>query len=293
MNDQQQRYKEMRRELMRLIQVTMRNKMILQNTLKEWQEELKHGVIDSATYVYRVKQFLQGRSAYGWNKIYDAHLTKCNEALKFYTTKSNELEESDTAEGSLGSRVAIVGVVLFIFFSLFVVTDSNITGFFIAGQEKSQVVSQDGYTVEGLRWVEIKGAKLYERCLKVNAEANFDSVTVSGKLTTAAEQEDLIFSLYTNYAEEPHVELGQCTVKEYDQVWKSCSIKYIKQVTGNYWICASVPGGDQKQIYYTLAYNVGDKRKTALWTGQNWQKLERVSYTMKAEFMNHETTASP
>lgn len=289
MSDQLQYFKQARQELMRQIEITMKNKQLLENTLKHWQEEVKRGVLDAATYSYNIQQFLQGRSANEWNKLYNDHIKKCNQALAFYAGKINALDD-DEDKGSVWFRIGAVGIALFIFFSFLALSDSRITGLFIAGQNEGQIVYEDGFVHEGTRWVELKGSRIYERCLKVESGADFDAVTISGKLTAATEQKALMFTLFTNYAEEPRTELGACRIKDYDSLWKSCTIANIKQVAGSYWICAAAPEGDQKQTYYTLAYTIGDNRKTALWTGQSWQKLEHISYTMKTQFIKHGQT---
>ncbi|MBI1972646.1 hypothetical protein HYS50_01430 [Candidatus Woesearchaeota archaeon] len=286
MNEQLPRYKEAQQELMRQIQTTMKNKTLLQDTLKEWQEQLKRGTIDTATYTNSMQQFLQGRSANEWNKVYDDHVKKCNQGLVYYAEKINELEASEETKGSIWPKVGIVAVALVLFFTFLAFSDTKITGLFIFGEDAGKIVFEDGYTREGTRWSEIKGDHYYERCLKIKSEADFTAAKVMGKVTRATEGENMQFILRNDNKGDPAQEVGSCEVRSYEDVIKSCTIKNLEQNKGDYWVCASHPEGDKDQTYFTIAYRVGGERKTALWTGKSWQKLDRSSYTMRVQFMN-------
>lgn len=288
MNDQLQRYKKMQQELMRQIQVTMQNKALLQNTLKEWQEQLKQGAVDATAYARNVQQFLQGRTANEWNQTYDNHIKKCNQALVSYAEKINEFESIDESKGSIWSKVGIVAVALVIFFTFLTVSDTNLTGFFLFNEGDGRVVYEEGFASEGIRWSEIKGNRFYERCLQVKSEAEFTAAKVIAKVTRASEEGGLVYTLRKNKGNEPGDEVGHCKVDEYGELWKSCVIRDIAPQKGDYWVCASHPEGKKDQTYFTIAYRIGGDRRTALWTGQSWQKLDRSSYTIKVQFMNNE-----
>ncbi len=288
MNEQLQRYKEAQQELMRQIQTTMKNKALLQNTLKEWQEQLKRGAIDTATYINVMQQFLQGRTANEWNRTYDDHIQKCNRTLVSYAEKINELESAEDVKGSVWPKVGIVAVALILFFTFLMFSDTKITGFFLLNEGDGRVVYENGFASEGIRWAEVKGNRFHERCLQVKSEVDFTAARVIAKVTRASEEEDLMYALRKNKGNEPGDEVGACKVNNFEDLWKSCIIKDLAPQKGDYWVCASHPEGKKDQTYFTIAYKVGEDRRTALWTGQSWQKLERSSYTIKVQFMNNE-----
>ncbi|MDP1695025.1 MAG: hypothetical protein Q8L34_05805 [Candidatus Woesearchaeota archaeon] len=288
MIDQSENYKRMQQELMRQIALTKKNKEILQNTLKQWQQQLKAGIIDINTYSRSVQEFLQGKGAKEWQGIYDAHLKKCNEALMYYTKKSNEEESSEETKGNMWSKIGIVGVVLIIFFTFLTLTDNNLTGFFVLNEGEGRIVYEDGFSTEGIRWSEIKGDSLYERCLQVTSEEEFTATKIIGKVTRASEGGDLEYLLRTDKGNEPGEVIKSCEVEDYKEVWKSCTITDLARQKGVYWACASETEGTKDQTYFTIAYRIGGERRTALWTGKDWQRLDRSSYTMKVQFMSNE-----
>ncbi|GEM_PF-6133116 len=288
MNEKLEQYKGLQQELMRQIQVTMKNKALLQDTLKMWQEQLKYGSIDAATYTRNIQQFLQGRTANEWQQTYDNHIKKCNQGIVYYTEKINEVESPEEVRGSVWSKVGIVAVVLLIFFTFLTFSNTNLTGFFLLNEGDGRVVHEDGFASEGIRWAEIKGNRFYERCLQIKSEADFTAAKVTAKATRASEEGDLVYTLHKNKGNEPGDEVGSCKVNDYEELWKSCTIKDIVPQKGEYWICAGHPEGKKDQTYFTIAYRIGGDRRTALWTGQSWQKLDRSSYTIKVQFMNNE-----
>ena len=138
--------------------------------------------------------------------------------------------------------------------------------------------------------MEIKGSRIYERCMKVNSDIDFNSINIIAKTTRATDDKNLILALYRNddINDEPSQLVESCKVKEYGLLPKSCSMDNLQETSGQYWICASSPTGDSTTTYYTIAYQNGDLRRTALWTGKNWQKLDGASYTIKAQFIKNE-----
>jgi hypothetical protein len=186
-------------------------------------------------------------------------------------------------------RVVIPKQTIFIFtimaimFSLVFFIKPSITGLVTLVTPESTILIEDGYTKEGTQWLDIQGSRIYERCLQVQTKDSFEDIEISGKITSATNSKDLTFSLYSNNG-SPKDLIDSCKVSNYESLWKSCTIKSIDIPEDTYWICASNPKGDKDRVYYTIAYQVGDVRRTALWTGENWQKLDRASYTIKAIF---------
>ena len=280
---------EERKELMRQIALCNQNKEVLQETVRQYTERYRAGLLTQEAYKQQLEKFLQGKSATSWYEMYEDHIAKCNKTLVYCTEKLNELagEELEPRKSPLViTAIALVALIIFAGIIAFF-SPITTTGLFGFEFQKEKVVFEDGYTAEGAKWADIKGSRIYERCLKVESEAPFSSVRVLGKVTSAISRDDLVFNFYSNAKDEPGALLGACTVKDYDAVWKSCTIKKLQQDKGAYWVCAAAPSGEREQTYYTIAYSIGDNKKTALWTGQNWQKLERISYTLKAQFMNH------
>ena len=182
----------------------------------------------------------------------------------------------------------IIGILFFIL-GIFFFVQPTITGL-ISFEEKPEITFEDGYTKEGYKWMEIKGSRIYERCLQVNSEIDFNSINIIAKVTRATDNRDLALALYRNddTNDEPLELLGSCKVSKYGVLMKSCAIDGLQESQGQYWVCASSTSGDPSTTYYTIAYQNGDLRRTALWTGENWQKLDGLSYTMKAEFIQNE-----
>ena len=273
---------------MRNIQVTMKNKVLLQETLKMLQDQLKQGTIDATTYSRNVQQFLQGKTASEWQRTYDEYIKKCNQALVYYAEKSSEGDAFEEIKGSAWSKVGIVAAALIVFFTFVTLSDTNLTGFFLLDGEEGRIVYEDGFSTEGIRWSEIKGDSLYERCLQVTSEEEFTAAKIIGKVTSASEGGDLEYLLRTDKGNEPGDVINSCKVKDYKDVWKSCTITEIVPQKGVYWACASETEGTKDQTYFTIAYRIGGERRTALWTGKNWQGLDRSSYTIKVQFMSNE-----
>ena len=163
----------------------------------------------------------------------------------------------------------------------------TMTGFFSYEATSGTIVAQDGATEDGLLWTNIDGAGVYKRCMQLTATSSFDAVQLLAKVTSAIHTNELTFSLYTNNGvnNEPAKQIGSCKVKKYDAVWKSCSITNLQQQENQYWMCVGSTGKKGEQTHYLLNYKLGGNRKTALWIGDNWQKLEGVVYTIKAQFM--------
>lgn len=284
-------YASLQKELMRQIAQCAKNKEVLQETLQQYTEQYRAGLLNQETYKQQLEKFLQGKPASYWYGLYEDHINKCHKTLVYCTEKLNDLavDEPERRKSPLViTAIALVALFIFVGVIAFLNPITTITGLFGFEFQKEKVVFEDGYTTEGAKWADIKGSRVYERCLKIESEAPFSSVRVLGKITSAINRDDLTFNLYSNNKDEPGILLGSCTVKDYDAVWKFCSIKKLQQDKGAYWICAAAPGGEREQTYYTIAYSIGDNKKTALWTGQNWQKLERISYTLKAQFMDNE-----
>ena len=279
-------YKRIREDLIRQVDLCHEYKERIQDTLEEFQRQFEAGLIDKKTYWSKIYQFLEGKHPDYWYSTYDDHIDKCSERIRYYEEKINEItEDYDEKRNSFSKIFMFIGIISLIFSILFFV-QPTITGLIPYSAEPG-IIFEDGYTKEGSHWMEIKGSRVYERCLEVNSEIGFDSVKIIGKITSAVDKKDLVFGLY-NDANEPSELIGSCKVDDYDDVWKSCSLGGLEQDKGRYWICAASPSGDSDRTYYTIAYQKGDSRKSALWTGQNWQKLDRASYTIKAQFIQNE-----
>ena len=279
-------YKREREDLTRQIELCQFYKEKIKETLANLRRQYEAGILDYSNYINNVNYFLKKRPAEDWYATYDEHINKCYSNIGYYDEKINESSEKKKIDFSL--LFVVVGVFSLII-SMFVFIQPTITGL-VPQITKSQMIFEDGFTKEGTHWLEIQGSRIYERCLQVNSEIDFNSINVIAKITSATDDENIIFSLYRNddLNDEPSLLVGSCEVSNYDDLWKSCRIDNLYESGGEYWICASNSDGDTERIYYTIAYQNGDNRKTALWTGENWQKLDRSSYTIKAQFIKNE-----
>lgn len=283
-------YRRIIEDLHKQIELCQLYKEQINDALQKLYSEYKSGLIDQVNYLIQINKLLQNRSSEEWYSTYDNHINICNKKIKEYHNKIYQLTlEKQTNLDSKAKLFMLIGIIT-LMSSLVLFFQPAITGL-IPYAGVSEVVSEDGYEKEGFRWMEIYGSRSYERCLLVKSEEDFNSVKIIAKVTSALDAKDLSFSLYSNNIEnnnEPSSLVSSCKVTDYNNLWKSCLIKNIDQNTGNYWICASNPRGDQDTTYYTIGYQVGDQKTTALWTGENWQKLDRSSYTIKAQFMQDE-----
>lgn len=185
------------------------------------------------------------------------------------------------------SQTMILVAALLVISGLIFFTSPSLTGFSVyeSGQSDN-IIFEDGYSAEGFRWAEIRGLNVYERCMQVSSDIDFSSAVIKAKLTSATNDQGLVMKLYDhdNLKKEPSQLVGSCSVEDYSNLWKSCRIPDLQEENGEYWICASNPQGDIESVYHTIAYGPG-QRKTALWTGDNWQKLSDSSYTIKSMFI--------
>jgi len=290
MKHQLEHYKKIKEDLIKQVELCHLYKDKINETLKEFKNEYESGLVDKNTYILKTNKFLERRSLQNWYSMYDDHISKCYDRIKYYEEKINEFSEKHYDKiSSFSKAFMLVGIVALIFSVIFLLRPT-ITGLVPYGQEYN-VVFEDGYTKEGSQWMEIKGSRLYERCLQVKSEVGFDSINIIAKVTSATDKKDLTFSLYNNDKDDdgPSELIKSCEVNKYNELWKSCRLDNLDEKDGTYWVCVSSPGGDSNTTYYTIAYQNGDSRKTALWTGENWQKLDRASYTIKAQFLENDT----
>lgn len=286
MKNKIENYKRMREDLLKQINLCNDYKSLIQTTLNNLEKQYKEGSLDRHTYHHKVNSFLKGRQPHHWYSMYDQHIEKCHKEISYCTEKLKEplnfITKGKFSIGLIAILLSLAIIGLFFF-------KPTITGF--VGYEKdSGLTFEDGYTLEGSRWMEIKGSRVYERCLRVNSGISFNKVEIESKITQAADNKDLSLTLYNHdeVNDEPSDKIKSCNVNDYDDLWKSCIIKDLSQDKGIYWICASASSGDKEKTYFTIGYQIGDNKKTALWTGDYWQKLERASYTVKARFIKDE-----
>ena len=288
MNNKLESYRKVKEDLLKQIELCQIYKSQIENGLQELKQQYEHSIIDKDKYNLLVCQFLKGRQPQDLHAIYDDHIIKCYESLAYHSEKTSELNKRFPYKNVSLKILAIISV-LFLLFGIGSIIDIPITG--LVGYESisQNISSEDGFAKEGYDWAEIKGSKLYERCLKVNSEADFDAVNIIAKVMRARDEKDLMMRIYNHdeAKEEPSEAVGSCKVEKYSIVFKSCTVNNIKQSKGSYWICALNPEGDSEITYYTIAQQIGDQKKTALWTGENWQTLEGSSYTIKAQFIKN------
>ena len=282
-------YQRINEDLIREIELCELYKEQINDTIKKINDEYRYGLIDKDTYYSQIREFLKGKNVDEWIGAYNARIMGCHKSIRYYDNKIDELTEKDQSNEYSFSKIFLVIGIISLMLGLVFFAQPTITGFFSLGTEH-KVASVDGYGKEGLQWMEINGQRVYERCLKVKSEAEFSNVNIIAKITSAIDSNDLTFRIYDNYDvnDEPKDLIGSCRVDNYDSIWKSCTVNEIEKEAGEYWICASYPDGNSDETYFTIAYQNGDLRRTALWTGENWQKLEGSSYTMRAEFIQNE-----
>ncbi len=272
-----QDYKDRRFELIRRIELCESNKKRLIRTVQKLKKNYDYGLINYSQYDKKLKDILKGRTPEQWVKYYD-------DSIKYY---NNELEKCERNINSFKNVFTFKNILIALFMftmigSMFFLTPA-ITGYFTA--KGPNITFVDGYENEGMKWAEIKGSMMYARCLEVNSEMDFESVKIDAKVTSASDTKDLTLALYSDGNKEPKDEIDNCRVDDYSNIWKSCMINNLELEKGKYWICAYSPSGDVDITYFTIAHQTGDNKTRALFTGDYWQKLERASYTIKAEFI--------
>lgn len=284
-------HRKVKEEMHRQIALAKEYKFKIQETLQSFDNQLHSGVIDKKTYLEEVSNFLQGKSAEEWYFKYDQFIEECHSKIHESNEKIQQISKLSF------NPIAFIFLILFVATALttLVITKPELTGFSIYSPEENSVIFEDGYKTEGSRWAEIRGADIYERCLKVTSAIDFNSVEIKGKITNARDDSGLVLKLYTSNGldDEPLNLVDSCTVKEYSDVFKSCIVKDLEQPKGDYWICASHPSGESGLVYHTMAFKIGSERRTALWTGENWQKLDGTSYTIKALFKGRQEQNAP
>ncbi|MEK6861637.1 MAG: hypothetical protein AABY07_06725 [Nanoarchaeota archaeon] len=271
-----------RSEILRKIEVVENYKKRILGYIDNLSRSYHQNRIDRRAYDYKISELMDGKSPLQWIEYYDGLLEDYKR--KLYSSYAYPEEEKKINIHLVVAIILLLGIMFYIFFK------PSITGFSI-GVSKEPIVSyEDGYKIEGQKWIDIRGSKFYERCLKIKSDIGFNEVEIKGKVTSATQENDLRFILYKAdiMNNQPGLELNSCKVNNYEDIWKSCNIKNINYEKGEYWICASYPKGDYSKTYYTIAYQNGDIGRTAFWTGQNWQKLDKNSYTMKAIFRKYE-----
>lgn len=228
--------------------------------------------IDYRTYQMKMNERREGKTPLEWIAYYDALIERYRQSVEPPAQERRVLP-------------IVLSVVLLMVLGAVTLLNPSITGLYTGIAPE---IHEDGYHQEGEKWLDIKGERMYERCMKVSSPTPFTEVELRGKIMTATDEDLLQFILYNHDAaqNEPGLEVGACTVKNREGVWKSCVIKK-DSPAGEYWICASARNGDPESTYYTIAYQSGDDKRTAFWTGKNWQKLEWNSYTLKALFRNY------
>lgn len=253
--------------------------------LLDLNKKKQNRAIGTAEYLKILDKTFSGKNPIDWIDYYNHEIRKTRERI--YDINS-EIKESINIVRSRNIKILAATLIVIIMLSLGAfIFKPDITGFVIGTGQKEIVANYtDGYDVEGTKWADIKGERLYERCMKVRSGIEFDAVTLNAKVTSASDGRSLALSIYNHpIDDEPDTELGSCIVEDYSGIWKSCSIDNLNGGQEIYWLCAYSDSGDADSTQYTLAYSTGGSRKTALWTGSYWQKLERSSYTMNADFI--------
>lgn len=280
-------YQRLEKDLLRQIDLCKQYKLQIENTLQDLQRLRDSGHIDENTHRHHVRAALQGKHQHEWYAAYDGHIAKCSHMLSYCRQKITELNAYfDTKRNIFSKSFAVIAILLAIFGALtFVKTPW--TGLFSLDAKDFSVVAEDGTTAEGLLWTNINGSQMYARCMEVVTPVAFGAVNILGKITNAGDKKQLDFSLYSSDSlkNEPKNKITSCRVQDYSTVWKSCLLKADPLPAGNYWVCASTEKGSSAEIYYLLDYKFKGTKNTALWNGNNWQKLQGITYTMKAQFM--------
>lgn len=250
----------------------------LRNYLARLNDLYATGQIDEETYESKMGEMRNGRNPLQWLAYYEDQL---QENKRKYAYSMYAVSEKNTNLHLIIAVLAVIGIFSFLFMK------PSITGLYVGTPLE---VHESGYLKEGQKWVDIRGMRFYERCLKVTSEIPFNAVELSGKIASTANDKGLAFVLYKSDVmnNQPGLLVNLCNVDKYGDVWKSCKISDLREEKGEYWACASYPEGEYGKTYYMLAYQNGDQGRTAFWTGQNWQKLDRSTYTIKARFIQYE-----
>ncbi|MEK6903029.1 MAG: hypothetical protein AABW64_00085 [Nanoarchaeota archaeon] len=280
-------YRNLEKDLLKQIDLCNRYKQQIEVTLHDLQRLHNAGHIDQATHQQQVHHFLQGKHPYEWHAAYDQHIAKCHNTLSYCRQKITELTSLFDAKRNTFSKSFAVTAVLLAVFGVITFVQTPWTGLFSLDAKDFSIVAEDGATAEGLLWTNINGSQTYARCMEVVAPVAFNAVNIFGKITSAVDKKQLEFSLYSSniLKNEPEAKHASCRVSDYSSLWKSCLLKTDSLSAGNYWICASAEKGSPTETYYLLDYGFKSTRNTALWNGKNWQKLQGITYTIKAQFM--------
>jgi len=272
-------YNDRRIELIRRIEICKKAKTDIAEFVKRLNKSLDYGIISYETYNNKLNFFLKEKSIEEWAEYYD-------DSIGYYERELENCEsESLIRNNNLRGIITVSLILLILGIGVFYLNPS-VTGYFVAN-EPSETFT-DGYGIENNqdKWADINGDNIYARCLKVNSQIEFSEINIKAKITSAGDSKDLNLGIYNhnNESDEPLEEIDNCRVRDYSNIWKSCNIKLENQQAGDYWICAYVLSGEEKETYFTLAYVNGDNKKTALWTGSYWQKLDKASFILKGEF---------
>jgi len=283
-----QRYTNRIENLNKQIDLCHSYKQEIKEILKELYGQYKAGLIDKATYDSKTSKFLENKTPKDWYSMYDNYIENYQNEIEQYGNEIENIQLDQNQKINSSSKIFMfIGIISLVLSALFFL-QPTITG--LTSYSEPLEIFEDGYEKEGSQWTQIQGSRLYERCLQVNSKIKFNSVNIRAKITSATETKELSLRLYFNNetTNEPLELINSCKVEDYTNIWKSCSINKLEQNPDSYWICASNPSGNSDQEYYIIAYQNGGSKRTALWTGQNWQKLNRSSYTIKAKFINNE-----
>ena len=275
-----QEYNNRKLELIRRIEICRNAKTDIAEFVSKLNKNHNHGLISGEAYNNKLNSFLKGKSIEDWIEYYDDGIENYEKELE--SCESELLIRNTNLKGIITAVLIILAIGIGMF-----ALNPSITGYFVANEPVKTFT--DGYGIENNqdKWADINGEMMYARCLKVKSNIEFNEINIDAKITSTKDMKNLAFGLYSNnnYTDEPLEKISECNTKDYSNIWKSCSIRLENQQADDYWICAYVPSGDSKIPYFTIAYVNGDGSKTrALWTGSYWQKLEKASYIMKADF---------
>lgn len=276
------------RELESRIALCEEYKARLSESLVNLNNRKKDGLMSTQEYLSALDNNFEGKNPIDWIYYYDNEIKKARERIRSIAAEIPQgSDDSKTAKGKNLKILAATLIVIFMFGLGAFVYNSRITGFAVnLGGKEILANYTDGYGIEGSKWAEIKGERMYERCMRISSGIGFDAVSVNAKITSATDRDSLVLALYNqSRIDEPDAEIGSCAVNDYSGMWKSCLMDNLNGAGGSYWICAYSANDDWNSTYYTIAYSTGGSRKTALWAGSYWQKLEGASYTMNADFI--------
>ncbi len=284
-NNAHEEYRTAKEELLRQIARAYEEKEKIDQAVKVIEQQRRDGLITEAGYNKSLQEIVGSHTRDSLCAVYDKHIAVCKEKLMWYEDKLAALPKtSSVAVRWIGICALLVLIIVSMWF-----VGPTLTGLVVADHNDTTAQYEAGYTQEGTSWADIKGDRLYRRCMRVTSDIDFNTVTIIGKVLSAQQDNGLLFALYDNNkmvtGGEPGEMIASCSVKDYASVVKSCTVENVEQKKGDYWLCAAHPGGSSTEVYYALAYQVGDSLRTALWTGSAWQKLEGSSYTMKGLFV--------